>query len=291
MSNEDVMATELETFIYDEEGNLIEDVEPTPTAEGGEIEDDYLLFDEDGNLVDEEDPEDGAVEDEDSDQDQGEDQSEEQDQDQEIETVQDESEKTDLQPEDKKEQVLVEKPQPRFQAQNDDAEFLDRIKPDYIPGSQEFFDAVERAAIESFSKEVGEEFDEYNTKHIVRMSYFARRESAKRENEYHDAIGELRQEKGAKAAEQEISSKMASILNTPELQTKFNEEFEKISVSKYRQFERELAAGNLKGFLEFVNDVATRKPSKPVVKGKPTNTTRKNNSRTRRVELFSDYLI
>lgn len=248
------------SLLYDYEGNLVEEIESEdPTESDAE---DSIFYDEDGNIFEGEDEEeDGDVEEEEE----------------EEEENQDSKGKPD---EDKQTQGLG------ATANTKQDVVTSRIKPDFIPGSKEFFDAVEETAARRFKQEMGEEFDEFDPKHLIKFNYFARLEADEREKEYKAAVSYIQKEEASKTIERSLSNKLDEILVSPELKLKFSEELGKISVSKYAELEKSIAAGDFSGILDLAAKVVSPLPreSNSVRKSKKVN-------KPKSVKLFSDFLV
>ena len=253
------------SLLYDYEGNLVEEIESEdPTESDAE---DSIFYDEDGNIFEGEDEEEGESEEDGDDDEDG---------DLEEEETQDSKGKSD---EDKQAKNLGSAANTKQDA------VTSRIKPDFIPGSKEFFDAVEETAAHRFKQEMGEEFDEFDPKHLIKFNYFARLEAGEREKEYKDAVSYIQKEEASKNIEKTLSNKLDEILVSPELKLKFSEELGKISVSKYAELEKSIASGDFSGILDLAAKVTNplHRESKSVGKSKKVN--------NKSVKLFSDFLV
>lgn len=252
------------SLLYDYEGNLVEEIESEdPTESDAE---DSIFYDEEGNIFEGEDEEEGESE---------------EDGDVEEEEEEEENQESKSKPEeDKQTQGLG------ATANTKQDVVTSRIKPDFIPGSKEFFDAVEETAARRFKQEMGEEFDEFDPKHLIKFNYFARLEAAEREKEYKAAVSYIQKEEASKNIERSLSNKLDEILVSPELKLKFSEELGKISVSKYAELEKSIAAGDFSGILDLAAKVASPFPreSGSVRKSKKVK-------KLKSVKLFSDFLV
>ena len=263
MPNDNLNETSL---LYDYEGNLVEEIEAEDPVES-DPEDD-IFYDEDGNIFEGEDEEEGESE-------------EDGDVEEEEEEEEEENQESKSKPEeDKQTQGLGATANTKQDA------VTSRIKPDFIPGSKEFFDAVEETAARRFKQEMGEEFDEFDPKHLIKFNYFARLEAAEREKEYKAAVSYIQKEEASKTIERSLSNKLDEILVSPELKLKFSEELGKISVSKYAELEKSIAAGDFSGILDLAAKVVSPLPreSNSVRKSKKVN-------KPKSVKLFSDFLV
>ena len=251
------------SLLYDYEGNLVEEIESEDPTES-DAEDD-IFYDEEGNIFEGEDEEE---------------EEEEEDGDVEEEEEEENQESKSKSEEDKQTQGLG------ATANTKQDVVTSRIKPDFIPGSKEFFDAVEETAARRFKQEMGEEFDEFDPKHLIKFNYFARLEAAEREKEYKAAVSYIQKEEASKNIEKSLSNKLDEILVSPELKLKFSEELGKISVSKYAELEKSIAAGDFSGILDLAAKVASPLP-------RESNSVRKskNVNKPKSVKLFSDFLV
>jgi len=253
------------SLLYDYEGNLVEEIESEdPTESDAE---DSIFYDEEGNIFEGEDEEEGESE-------------EDGDVEEEEEEEEENQESKSKPEEDKQTQGLG------ATANTKQDVVTSRIKPDFIPGSKEFFDAVEETAARRFKQEMGEEFDEFDPKHLIKFNYFARLEAAEREKEYKAAVSYIQKEEASKTIERSLSNKLDEILVSPELKLKFSEELGKISVSKYTELEKSIAAGDFSGILDLAAKVVSPLPreSNSVRKSKKVN-------KPKSVKLFSDFLV
>lgn len=253
------------SLLYDYEGNLVEEIESEDPMESDA--EDSIFYDEDGNIFEGEDEEEGESE-------------EDGDVEEEEEEEEENQESKSKPEEDKQTQGLG------ATANTKQDVVTSRIKPDFIPGSKEFFDAVEETAARRFKQEMGEEFDEFDPKHLIKFNYFARLEAAEREKEYKAAVSYIQKEEASKTIERSLSNKLDEILVSPELKLKFSEELGKISVSKYAELEKSIAAGDFSGILDLAAKVASPLPreSNSVRKSKKVN-------KPKSVKLFSDFLV
>jgi hypothetical protein len=251
------------SLLYDYEGNLVEEIEEEDPIES-DAEDD-IFYDEEGNIFEGEDEEE---------------EEEEEDGDVEEEEEEENQESKSKSEEDKQTQGLG------ATANTKQDVVASRIKPDFIPGSKEFFDAVEETAARRFKQEMGEEFDEFDPKHLIKFNYFARLEADEREKEYKAAVSYIQKEEASKTIEKSLSNKLDEILVSPELKLKFSEELGKISVSKYAELEKSIAAGDFSGILDLAAKVASPLP-------RESNSVRKskNVNKPKSVKLFSDFLV
>lgn len=255
------------SLLYDYDGNLVEEIETEDPVES-DAEDD-IFYDEEGDILEDEDEDAGESEEEETDDDENGDLEEEE--------IQDGNGKPGKD----------KQPQDLGSVANTKQDVISgRIKPDFIPGSKEFFDAVEETVARRFKQEMGEEFDEFDPKHLIKFNYFARLEADEREKEYKAAVSYIQKEEASKNIEKSLSNKLDEILVSPELKLKFSEELGKISVSKYAELEKSIAAGDFSGILDLAAKVASPLP-------RESNSVRKskNVNKPKSVKLFSDFLV
>ena len=134
-------------------------------------------------------------------------------------------------------------------------EVKSRVKPDYIPGTKEFFAAAEDEARKAIEAEFGE-FDEFDTKHIARFNYFVNEAISSRKAEYQAAVKIIANEHRGRKAIQDINSQMDKLLPMPEQKKQLAEALNKISHASYLEIESALAKGDPSKLLELVKKVA-----------------------------------
>jgi hypothetical protein len=122
------------------------------------------------------------------------------------------------------------------QKAEDDSEFATledelnaRIKPDFVPGSKEFFQATATEAKEAVEKELGD-FDEFDPEHIARYNYFINEAQNQRKAEYQKGIEIVKNERTQRAErktllkkQKDAETQVDAILTTPEQKKKFGE--------------------------------------------------------------------
>lgn len=134
-------------------------------------------------------------------------------------------------------------------------EIKSRVKPDYIPGTKEFFAAAEDEAKKPIEAEFGE-FDEFDTKHITRFNYFVNESINSRKAEYQAAVKIIANEHQGRRAIQDINSQMDKLLPKPEQKKQLSEALNKISHAAYLEIESALAKGDPSKLLELAKKVA-----------------------------------
>lgn len=136
-----------------------------------------------------------------------------------------------------------------------DEEVKSRIKPDYIPGTKEFFNAAESEAKKAVEAEFGE-YDEFDTKHIARFNYFVNEAINSRKAEYQKGIQIIASERKSRETYQDIHSQVDKLLPSPEQKKRLGEALHKISHAAYLEIEKSLAKGDPSKLLELAQKVA-----------------------------------
>ena len=136
-----------------------------------------------------------------------------------------------------------------------DEEVKSRIKPDYIPGTKEFFNAAESEAKKAVEAEFGE-YDEFDTKHIARFNYFVNEAINSRKAEYQKGIQIITSERKSRETYQDIHSQVDKLLPSPEQKKRLGEALHKISHAAYLEIEKSLAKGDPSKLLELAQKVA-----------------------------------
>lgn len=136
-----------------------------------------------------------------------------------------------------------------------DEEIKNRIKPDYIPGTKEFFNAAESEAKKAVEAEFGE-YDEFDTKHIARFNYFVNESINSRKAEYQKGIQIITSERKSRETYQEIHSQVDKLLPSPDQKKRLGEALHKISHAAYLEIEKSLAKGDPSKLLELAQKVA-----------------------------------
>ncbi|GAB1353155.1 hypothetical protein MASR1M12_18890 [Erysipelotrichia bacterium] len=136
-----------------------------------------------------------------------------------------------------------------------DEEIKNRIKPDYIPGTKEFFNAAESEAKKAVEAEFGE-YDEFDTKHIARFNYFVNESINSRKAEYQKGIQIITSERKSRETYQEIHNQVDKLLPSPDQKKRLGEALHKISHAAYLEIEKSLAKGDPSKLLELAQKVA-----------------------------------
>jgi hypothetical protein len=241
---DDNLDEEIDGLLNDGEG-LDEDSENNDTDTGNE--DDLFLSDNDSDsegdsdLDDEEDQEDD--DDSDSDDD-SEGDSEDTDTDDSESAEDDPTKKTDEEKADASSELVPL-----------DEEVKARIKPDYVPGSKEFFQATAAEAKAAVKNELGD-FDEFDPDHIARYNYYVAEAQARRKSEYQKGVEQIKDERKAKEVVGNLDSQMQKILPTPELKKKFGQALKQVSHGTYMEIEEALMKGDTSKLIDLAKKVA-----------------------------------
>lgn len=159
-----------------------------------------------------------------------------------------------------------------YSAGNSDEEYIrNNIAPSFIPGTNEFFEAVENEAKSAVEKSTGEEFDEFNPQHISRYNYYVNQCAKKREDEMHRGIEWCRKrdarvvaEQNAKKVEKEFGDFLNKQITSPELASKFQEACDNLTVKQTREINAKIEKGDYTGVQRIIDSIkGQRGTSKP----------------------------
>ncbi len=162
----------------------------------------------------------------------------------------------------------------------------ERIHPEGIPGTTEFFDAVEAGAKAKFKEAMGTDFDEFDSSHVVRLNYFVQQEVKYREQVYEEAASRTRARLESEDNYNKLQSALSGVLATDELKKKFTEELGKLSFRTVQELETEIAKGEFARVVKFASKVAGGRAAPSEVKKKGNKPVTKRDG----VILFSDML-
>lgn len=163
------------------------------------------------------------------------------------------------------------KPSP-YNAGNSDEEYIRKnIDSSFIPGTNEFFEAVENEAKSAVENSTGEEFDEFNPQHISRYNYYVNQCAKKREDEMHRGIEWCRKrdariiaEQNAKKVEKEFGDFLNKQITSPELASKFQEACDNLTVRQTREINAKIEKGDYTGVQRIIDSIkGQRGTSKP----------------------------
>lgn len=163
------------------------------------------------------------------------------------------------------------KPSP-YNAGNPDEEYIRKnIDSSFIPGTNEFFEAVENEAKSAVENSTGEEFDEFNPQHISRYNYYVNQCAKKREDEMHRGIewckrrdARLVAEQNAKKVEKEFGDFLNKQITSPELASKFQEACDNLTVRQTREINAKIEKGDYTGVQRIIDSIkGQRGTSKP----------------------------
>ena len=172
---------------------------------------------------------------------------------------------------DLRQQQTQPKPTP-YGAGNSDEEYIRKnIDSSFIPGTNEFFEAVENEAKSAVENSTGEEFDEFNPQHISRYNYYVNQCAKKREDEMHRGIEWCRKrdariiaEQNAKKVEKEFGDFLNKQITSPELANKFQEACDNLTVRQTREINARIEKGDYTGVQRIIDSIkGQRGTSKP----------------------------
>lgn len=159
-----------------------------------------------------------------------------------------------------------------YGAGNSDEEYIRKnIDSSFIPGTNEFFEAVENEAKSAVENSTGEEFDEFNPQHISRYNYYVNQCAKKREDEMHRGIEWCRKrdariiaEQNAKKVEKEFGDFLNKQITSPELASKFQEACDNLTVRQTREINAKIEKGDYTGVQRIIDSIkGQRGTSKP----------------------------
>lgn len=159
-----------------------------------------------------------------------------------------------------------------YGAENSDEEYIrNNIAPSFIPGTNEFFEAVENEAKSAVENSTGEEFDEFNPQHISRYNYYVNQCAKKREDEMHRGIewckkrdARVMAEQNAKKVEKEFGDFLNKQITSPELASKFQEACDNLTVRQTREINAGIEKGDYTGVQRIIDSIkGQRGTSKP----------------------------
>ena len=134
-------------------------------------------------------------------------------------------------------------------------EIKDRVKPDFVPGSKEFFAAAEAEARAAIAKELGE-FDEFDAAHIARYQYYVNESMNSRKVEFQKAIRIISDEHSSRQMTKKIDSQINAILPTPQHKEQLREALNNVSHKMYLEIESSLSKGDASKLIELAKKVA-----------------------------------
>lgn len=152
------------------------------------------------------------------------------------------------------------------QPANPEQKYVDRIYPEFIPGTNEFFSGVEEDARKAVEQSTGEEFDEFNPQHMSRFNYYANIAAKKREEEGRRGIEYLKREEQQIAQVQkqkEIERNFGEYLNkqidSPELVNRFQEACDNLTVKQTREINARIEKGDYSGVQRIIDGIKGRR--------------------------------
>lgn len=145
---------------------------------------------------------------------------------------------------------------------NPEQKYIDRIYPEYIPGTNEFFSGVEEDARKAVEQSTGEEFDEFNPQHMSRFNYYANLAAKKREDEGRRGIEYLKREEQQMAQiqkQKEVEKNFGEFLNkqitSQELANKFQEACDNLTVKQTREINMKIEKGDYSGVQRIIDGI------------------------------------
>lgn len=149
---------------------------------------------------------------------------------------------------------------------NPDQKYVDRIYPEYIPGTNEFFSGVEIDARKAVEESTGEEFDEFNPQHMSRFNYYASLAAKKREDEGRRGIEYLKREEQQIAQiqkQKEVEKNFGEFLNkqitSKELADRFQEACDNLTVRQTREINAKIEKGDYSGVQRIIDGIKGRR--------------------------------
>lgn len=138
-------------------------------------------------------------------------------------------------------------------------EIVAKVKPDYIPGTNEFFDSVEAEAKAKVAKDLGGEFDEFDAKHMARFSCYVNAIAEEKRKVFYGAVESIRKEREAKEVEARVKSEISAALPTKEELENFGQALGGVSVNFFNELKADLQKGDTKSLIDFANKVNGKK--------------------------------
>ena len=134
-------------------------------------------------------------------------------------------------------------------------EIKDRVKPDFVPGSKEFFAAAEAEARAAIAKELGD-FDEFDAAHIARYQYYVNESMNSRKAEFQKAVRIISDEHNSRQLTKNIDRQINAILPTPQHKEQLREALHNVSHKTYLEIENSLSRGDASKLIELAKKVA-----------------------------------
>lgn len=154
---------------------------------------------------------------------------------------------------------------------NPDQKYMDRIYPEFIAGTNEFFNGVEDDARKAVEQSTGEEFDEFNPQHMSRFNYYANLAAKRREDEGRRGIEYLKRQEQEMAQiqkQKEVEKNFGEFLNkqitSQELANRFQEACDNLTVRQTREINAKIEKGDYSGVQRIIDGIkGQRGTSKP----------------------------
>lgn len=148
---------------------------------------------------------------------------------------------------------------------NPDQKYIDRIYPEFVAGTNEFFNGVEDDARKAVEQSTGEEFDEFNPQHMSRFNYYANLAAKRREDEGRRGIEYLKRQEQEIAQiqkQKEVEKNFGEFLNkqitSQELANKFQEACDNLTVRQTREINMKIEKGDYSGVQRIIDGIKGR---------------------------------
>lgn len=129
--------------------------------------------------------------------------------------------------------------------------------PDLIPGTPEYIDRLASESEALVKKLLGvEEYDPFDSKHIAAFNRISRKLDEDAEKLYGEKIQQAEEQKAAVTAYNNAEQNIGKILNTPDLEAKFDAVVHNLPVSKYFEMQEKAKKGDYTSFINLANKVA-----------------------------------
>ena len=180
-----------------------------------------------------------------------------------------------------------------------EADYIARnINREYIPGTNEFFDAVDNDARKIIEDQLGEDFDEFNPKHMARYNYVFSQCARSREDEMKRGLAQCRQRDSQMAAmmeRQKIQQGLNDFLNkslpTDEMKQEFIRASKKITVEQQEAIDAQIAKGDYSGVQKLIEKISSLNGKIAQTKQTVSKQPAKSVNKAKRVPLASDLFM
>ena len=135
----------------------------------------------------------------------------------------------------------------------------DVFKPEYIPGEPEYFDRLSAETKAIVAAKLGEEFDELDPKHMAAFNHFFAKADQQNTSRFTKAKQELAQEQKATRLKQTFDAELRKILPTQQLQEKFVQAVEGMSLRDYKKAKADVLKGDFAAFRKIASSIVGAK--------------------------------